>query len=437
VLERLITSLESRVFLLHNVNQDGPVVFQTRWAMSYLRGPLTRQQVKQLMTGRKPAAAPALARKPAGESAAGMPATSARPISAPAATAPAATDLSSVPPVAPPGVNQVFLPVAVREGDALHTIESNAGGRIRPTGQQVVFQPGLIGIATVTFNDRKLGLDETQDVALMLPVDPEMRVVDWRDAQPVQLAERDLGTEPPRGASFVGSGPASISSARALGKLETDLADYLYRNQSFSLLYHPALKLYAEPGETERDFRARVQQAAREARDEAVDKIRDRYEAKINRLATQKSKEEQELAEDKAQLQGRVGEEILSGLDSVAGIFGLFGSRRRKSLTGLSKAASKRRITAQAQADIDESVETIKRLEGELETLRADMEAEMSAATEEWSKVAEELQQVQVNPRKSDIDVRLVALAWAPTWEVSYEDSRGFARTESVPAFKA
>ena len=86
-----------------------------------------------------------------------------------------------------------------------------------------------------------------------------------------------------------------------------------------------------------------------------MDDIREKYDVKLQRLADRKAKEEQELAEDKAQLTGRVGEELLSGLDSVAGLFGLFGSRRRKSVSSLSKAATKRRITAQAQADIDES----------------------------------------------------------------------------------
>jgi hypothetical protein len=311
------------------------------------------------------------------------------------------------------------------------------GGRVTPTAQQVVFQPAVVGLAAINFTDRKLGLDETQDMALMLPVDPDARLLDWRDAQPVGVQERDLDTQPPREALFSGGVPSALSSARALTQLGRDLADHLYRNQAFTLLHNPTLKIYAKPGENERDFRARCQQAAREERDKAVDDVRTKYETKLQRLTEQKAKEQQELAEDKAQLQGRVGEEILSGLDSVAGMFGLFGSRRRKSLGGLSRVASKRRMTASAQSDIDESVASIKRMDEDLADLTSDMEAEMTAVTDEWTKAADDIQEAKVTPRKSDIDVRLVTLAWTPSWEVTYQDARGLARTDVVPAFSA
>jgi hypothetical protein len=339
--------------------------------------------------------------------------------------------------VPPPGVNQVFLPVTVRDNAALIAVEDKVGGRVSAQGQQLIFEPALVGLAQIAFTDRKLNLSETQDVALMLAIEPDAGSVDWRDAQPVGLSERDLRTDAPREALFAGGVPAAFSSARSLTKLEADLADFLYRNQAFTLLQCPVLKVYAKPGETERDFRARVQQAAREARDDAIDKIRDTYEVKLDRITAQKEKEEAELAEDRAQLQGRVAEEVFSGLDSVAGIFGLFGSRRRKNLGGLSKAATKRRMTATAQADIDESVAKIKQFEEQLAQLQSDMEAEMSAETEEWTKAAEDIQEVNVAPRKSDIDVRLVSLAWRPTWEVTYQDARGLTRTEVVPAFAA
>ena len=132
-----------------------------------------------------------------------------------------------------------------------------------------------------------------------------------------------------------------------------------------------------------------------------------------------------------------MGEEILSGLDSVAGMFGLFGTRKRKSVSSLSKAATKRRMTASAQADVDESIAKIKQFEEQIAQLKADMEADMSAATDEWTKAAEDAQEVKVAPKKSDIDVRLVSIAWKPTWEVTYQDARGLARTELVPAFNA
>jgi hypothetical protein len=435
VLDKLISSLDSRVFLLHNVNEDAPVVFNTRWAMSYLRGPLTRQQVKELMADRKPAAPsePARRRDAASPGTARVeePASSSVVGVVPAV----GQGLASMPPVAPPGVSQVFLPVMVRERETLRIVEDKLGGQITPTGQQLIYQPALVGLASVAYADRKTGLDEVQELSLVLPLDPEARTLDWRAAQPVEVNERDLETRTPSDALFAGGVPASINGARALSQMKTSLADYLYRSQAFTLLYNPTLKLYADPGETERDFRARCQQAARELRDEEVDKVRAKYEVKLKRLADRKEKEELELAENKAQRTGRVGEEILSGLDSVAGLFGLFGTSKRKSLSSLSKAATKRRMTAQAQADIDESKAEIERIDQEVATLQADMEEELSALTESWTEASEKIEEVKVAPKKSDIDVHLVSLAWAPSWEVSYEDLRGLQRTESVRAY--
>ena len=440
VLDKTISSLESRVFLMHNVNQSTPIVFQTRWAMSYLRGPLTRQQVKQLMAGRKPAASVAPGRKPAASSASAAAPASA-PSATPSAVAPAVAAagitaaVSTMPPAAPPGVNQVFLPVTMREGDALRAVQAKVGGSIRATGQQLVCEPVLVGLASVTFVERKSGLNETNDVAVMLPVDPQATVIDWRDSVPISLQERDLATEPPAGVLFSGGVPSIVSAARALSRLQSDLADHLYRTQAFAMLSNPTLKLTAKPGENERDFRARCQQAGREARDQAVDDVRAKYETKLQRLTDQKEREEQELDSDKAQLQGRVGEEILSGLDTVAGMFGLFGTRRRSSLSGVSRVASKQRMQAKARANVQESVDAIKRLESDLADLKSQMEAEMSATTEVWTKAADDIQEVRVAPRKSDVDVHLVALAWSPQWEVTYQDARGLARTETIPAF--
>ena len=147
-------------------------------------------------------------------------------------------------------------------------------------------------------------------------------------------------------------------------------------------------------------------------------------------------REERELAEDKAQYQGRVGEEVLSGLSTVAGFLGVFG-RRSTSTRGLSSAASKRRITTAAQADIKESEAEIARMKADMEALQHDMEEDAAALTQQWDEAVNDIQQAKIAPKKTDIDVQMVALAWAPTWEVTYEDARGRSRTDAVPAYSA
>jgi hypothetical protein len=427
VLDKTISALDSRVFLMHNVNLRAPVVFTTRWAMSYLRGPLTRQQIKTLMAGRK-----TRDEGPKTKDAAGP---SAIRVEVAAGAASTLVGLVAQPPVLPPGIKQVYLPVTMTEAQSTRAIADRSGGSVSTTEKRLVYEPAIIGIASVQFTDRKLGVDESQDYSLLLPADAETKVVSWKNAHAVKLDPRDLESEPVADAFFVPVLPEGASNARAQSRLATDLTDHLYRTATFDLLSNPTVKLHAHPGESERDFRIRCQQAAREQRDTAIDALRKKYAPKVERIEDRLAREERELAEDKAQYQGRIGEEVLSGLSTVAKFLGVTG-RKSKSLSGLSTAASKRRITSSAKADIAESEAEIARLKADVEALNEEMEREIGMLTQVWTDAVDSIQPVQIAAKKTNIDVQMVALAWTPTWEVTYEDARGRSRTDAVPAYE-
>jgi hypothetical protein len=431
VLDKLISSLDNRVFLLHNVHAEGPVVMNTRWAMSYLRGPLTREQVKGLMAGRK---APALS-APAAQPAAAAVSIAADGVRAARPTGAATPEgLNVQPPALPPGIEQVYLPVTVSASQTTRAIADRVGGNISPSEQRLVYEPALLGLASVHFLDRARDVDETRDYSLLLPLAEQAALVSWKDSLPVNVNPRDLEDRPASGALFLCGLPEATRDARAITGLGRDLTDHLYRSEEFSLAYNPTLKLYAKPGESDRDFKVRCQQVAREDRDDAVEAMRKKYDAQLERLEERMAKEEQELAQDKADYQGRIGEEVLSGLSSVVGALGLFG-RRSRSLTGLSSAASKRRMTSTAKADITESEAAIARMKADIEELTGQVEKEANALTQQWATAAEDIQALKVSPRKTDIDVQMVALAWAPSWEVTYEDLSGRNRTDAIPAY--
>ena len=425
-LDKIISSLDSRVFLMHNVNLKEPVIFQTRWAMSYLRGPLTRGQIKTLMAGRKGAAGPAIA-------AAGKPAF--LPGQGPSAATVGAGGVSAQPPVLPPGIKQAYLPVAVAKNDAMQAIAARTGDALADAQQVLVYEPALIGFASVHFADRKLAIDERQDTTLLLPLDPGAKVISWKDAQPVSLEPRDLQESPVVDAAFSVDLPEGVTSVKAFAGLAADLTDHIYRNQGFELAYNPTLKLYARSGESARDFVARCQQAAREARDAGVDKLTDKYETQLKRIQDRLANEQQDLADAKAKYKGRQAEEVLSGVSTVAGMFGLLTGRKRKSLSGLSSAATKRRLTSEAKANIEQAEEDIARLEAQVKDIQVQMQGEADALTQQWTKAAGDIQKTQITPKKADIDVQTVALAWMPSWRVSYTDSRGRNRTDSQPAY--
>ncbi len=442
-LEKIISSLDSRLFLLHDVNLARPVVFSTRWAMSYLRGPLTRAQIKQLMAGRKPAVPEQAAAVPAaGPSAivqpAGEVAASAGRVSGAAAPSAAgdAPGLATQPPVLPPGVKQVYLPASRGAAQAARDLDTRA--TIDPSVGRLVYSPGLLAFANVHFVDRKSGLDVAQDLALLLPLDAPpgsggTTVTDWQDAVAVDVDPRRLADRPDAGALFRGDLPAGFSDARAYTRQQADLVDYLYRTQVYALAHNPTLKLYAEAGESERDFSVRCQQAAREGRDAAADKLRAKYAVQLQRIQDKLTAEQRDLTDAQRNYRGRQAEEVLSGVATVAGWLGLGG--RRRGLSGISSVASKNRLAGSAKANIAESQADVARLQAQLEDLKSRLESDTADLTRTWDQAGQDVAPLRVTPRKSDVQVQMLALAWAPNWEFTYLDARGLPRTDAVPAY--
>jgi hypothetical protein len=255
-------------------------------------------------------------------------------------------------------------------------------------------------------------------------------VVRWENADEVSIAPDDMEDDPGDEEAIFGETPRELSTVRKLKALKKDYSDYLYHEQRLSLLYHPKLKVYSRPDESERQFKIRVAQAAREKRDAEVDKLKSRYQTKLDRLAKRLEREEVELEEDKAEYSARKQEEMVSGAETVLGIFGIFG--RRKSI---SSAMTKRRMTTKAKLDVKESEEEIARLQKEIEEMEAELKEEAQAIADRWDEMLDDLETYEVKPRRSDVDVEMAAVAWLPYWEIIYE-ARGRRVSDRIPAWK-
>jgi outer membrane murein-binding lipoprotein Lpp len=428
-LERSITSLSSRNFLLHNVHQDRDLIFQTRWAMSYLRGPLTRPQVRELMLTRKGVAPSATL--PSGNAAAEQ--------AAPAATPHQLTNTADTagyhrtPPGLPPDLTQVFLPARVSPSSAVARLEKAEGRRVSVTESRLVYEAQLLAQGRVRFTDRTRRVDESRQLGHLVGGNAVGAIVRWQEATPVVFDSRDLQNQPEENALF-GAVPAQLNSGAEIRAAGKDWSDYLYREEVLSLRHLPALNLYAEPGESERDFVARAHQVAREKRDAEVEKMRLKYQTKLDRLEDKLSKEQADLAGDRAQYEARKREELLSAGESVVGMLGIFGRRRSSSV--VSKAATKRRLTTKAATDIRQSEAEIKRLEQEIEEMRQEMQTEAEDIGRRWTSVAEKTETYDIRPSRGNVEVELVALAWAPYWEIGYPSAGGQTAYDRVPAWE-
>lgn len=394
-MEQTLAGLGNRVFLMNNVHEDAPVIFETRWVLSYLRGPLTRDQIKTLMDPRKAAPARAAGAAPAG------------------AAAPAPAPVSGgakQPPALPPDVPRYFIP---RRG---------GGG----TDSGLVYQPRLLGVAKVRFADTKSKVDVVREVTCLTPITNAAVSVNWADSELVELAVADLEKSPEQEARYADL-PSAASQAKSYAGWNRDLTSWLYQNQALELFKSPSLGAVSQPDEDERDFRVRLQQAAREQRDEAVEKLRQKYAPKIAALQERLRKAEQRVAKEKAQASQ-------AGLQTVfsigATLLGAFTGRKIISSSTISKVSSAARKAGQAMEqskDVGQASETVEAIQQQLADLQAQFAEETAALEAKMDPQSETFETVVVKPKKSDISVQLVALVWAPYWQ----DSQG----QSTPAW--
>ncbi len=401
--DQLISNLGKRVFLLHNVHEKHPVPFRTRWAMNYLTGPLTRVQIPALnalagaaLQAVSPSQVPQ--RPQAGQAAAPAPA---------AAPEPAEPELegSETRPAIPGGVAEYFLPHNLTLSQA-----ARSDGRELPADavpQGLLYRPALLAQAEIRFFQRKYNLDhELRRTALVL--EPDRRgSVRWDDFLVRPIDPRSLERAPAPQARFAAL-EAPFSDARTLKSLENDFADWGYRATEATVRANETLKVYAGPEVSAAEFREMCAEAAREARDKEIKKISASFEKKIDALEKKLAREERELAEDEAELSQRKMEEMGTHLENVAGLFGL--GRKRRMTTSLSK----RRMTAQAKADVEESRDAIEEFEEDIQELEAEAQEVLQEINDRWGEVANEVSEIKVTPYKKDVLVDTFGVAWLP-----------------------
>jgi DNA helicase HerA-like ATPase len=425
--DRMISAVKSRVFLLHNVHEREPVVFHTRWAMSYLRGPMTRNQVRELAgvtdptpayTPEEPAYAPRPAERPVSVAAPPPPAPPAPP---PEPELP----YNKVPPQLPSAVKQVYLPpqISLRTALAEFSRERRLSARAQKDQEgHLIYEPTLVGLAQLRFPHTRSRQTHSEEVSYLLPV--AEAVADWSEAK-VQLEPRDLEDEPEQGAYFVDL-PSELGAARSLSSLRKDFEDFLYYNSAVTIWFNPHLKLYSKFDETFKAFERRCRGAAKKAHDAELKKLRTKYKTKLDRLEAALRREERELEDDKIELDARKQEELLSGVESV---FGLFAGR--KSSRRLSSASRKRRMTRQAKADVEESEKVIEELEDQIDELEEEAKLEVQELMDKWGELIEEVEEIEVRPRRADVQINVFALAWTPRWEVTIA-----GQAFSMPAYE-
>jgi hypothetical protein len=414
----LISSLDKREFLLHNVHEGAPITFRTRWAMSYLRGPLTREQVSDLMAGREP---DSVADHTAAPGAGGETSES-------GAAAVLASDgsLSTSPPSVGGDISQVFVPVALGATGAALAIEEEVGPNAEVVGQSLVYHPAVVARGAVTYFHRPSGAQDRQEFSLAVRP-AEGGVIRWDEAETLAAAGRS-GASPEEGAAFA-SLPESMNEARELASSRGDLEDFLYRSRRITLFEATALDEFSRPGETAADFRLRLAQEARERRDLEIDKLEERYETRLDRIDERVRKATAQVDRYEADASARKRETIVAIGESVLGAF--LGKRSSRSA---SSGLRRMRMSSTAKQRADDAEENLESLQVDAQELETELSEKVSEITRRWETSALELEDVAVTPRRTDIDVQTVAIGWLPYRRVTYE-AGGRTGEKDVPAY--
>jgi hypothetical protein len=307
--------------------------------------------------------------------------------------------------------------------------EQRRGVLLSSQSAQKVYQPAILAWGQVHFQDSRRSIDHTEEHSYLLPVPEDLAWVDWQQNR-VTLERDDLQTTPPAGAQFVDI-PPSVGGAKKWKALQKDLNNFLYREVRLTIYRNKSLKLYSEVGESQGRFVQRCQEVAAELQKAKEEKVNAKFESRMARLEDRLQREERELHADRVEYEGRKREETLSLGESVLGLF----TGRRRSRT-FSEVSRRRRLTSQAQADVQESEEVITDLEKQIAELRREWDQALQELTEEAAEVSRQVEEVQIKPRKTDIDLTVFGLAWVPYWHVAFEDASGASRTLMLAAYQ-
>ena len=368
-MERTLAGLGKRRFLLHNVHEDEAVVFNTRWALSYLAGPLTRDHIRLLMGKVKKTIA----------------------ATAQAVTKPR-TKAAEMAPSLPPDIPQYFV----------------AG-----SAEKLVYHPRLIAAGDMVFSSARYKVEDERSVIFTAEFDDGPVAIDWDAAEALDIAVDDLEDTAEDGASFADV-PAAAMQAKSYTDWNRDFKRWLRQNQTMSVYRSKRFKLTSEGGESEGDFRIRLQDVASEKRDLEIAKIRKRYASKVTTLENRLMRANQAIDREKEQ---STKKKLDTAVSFGAAILGAVLGRKRFSSTTATKIGSAIKTAGGASkeaSDVARATETAEKVKADLEAMNQECEKMIADLDTAFDAQSETLDEVIVRAKTTDIHVDLVGLVWMP-----------------------
>lgn len=416
--DRIISGLQKRVFLMHNVHDSKPQLFQTRWVLNYLAGPMTRSQIPALNklagAGKQEAAVEKLP-----QATEGIP-----PMSAPetvvAQQAEVVSPYISTRPAVPSGLEEYFVPASLDLKSAAEYARMNISSAQEP--EDILYRPALLVQAEVRYLARKYNIEDVRQFASLVQ-DSNSQLIRWEDHQ-FKPFDQDRLHSQPMPASVFDQLPAWLESSRNLKSLSSDFVDWVYRTGEIRIRANETLKVYAGPEVTSAAFREMCSDAARNQVDQEIDKLKGVFEKKRDALERKIKLQEMQVDEQKGDLDQRRLEELGTGGELLLSVF----TNRRKSI---SSSLSKRRMTAKAKANFEQEQQELKALEEQMRGLDKEQEQAVQDVRDRWVDAVNDIDEIPLTPYKKDIFVELFGVAWLPYFRV-----KSGTELREIPAFE-
>lgn len=371
----LLSGMKGRQFVLNCAHLDAPLLFATRWVLSFLKGPISASDIKILMATRKPA-----------EASSGVPEPDA-----------------TVQPLKIPGPSdqQPVLPRAVGQYFYLQNT----------TDAQIVFEPWLAAVSKVRFYNASRNIDAVKEVACRLYLDEQFSRPVWENAEKLAYTTDECTDTAPSKSSYYPL-PAAITGQKNLKPLEKSFSDYLYQTKRLELFRVKPLKLESTPGESLGDFKVRISDYLREKKDTAVEKLRRKYETRQKRIEQRLNTAMDRLDKERMDVQTKTTDTVLSF--GVAVVGALFGNKTLSTTNASKVAAGMRKAgrVAKEKADVRRAQENVAERQRELEALAVEIEERIDELSATFSADAYDVETFSIKPRRRDIFDVQAFLLW-------------------------
>lgn len=367
-LDKMLALTGARKFILRSIYEKDPMLFETRWTLSYLRGPLTLPQISQLT---QPSQRPSPAPK-AGEEK-GKP--------------------SETKPNIPAGMLEFYL-------------------RDSKLSPPLRYKPKVMGLAKLHFIDVKNKIDVWKEACLIAPFDESSQTVQWEQSIPLPDWQNQLDKAPLAGSTFEEL-PGGLMNEKNYAAFERSLMTSLYQNQGITLYQIPEFNLISKIDETEAEFRSRIAADLHEKREDAIKKIQTKFADKKAQLNEKIRRAQEKLSDKQHKAIWQKVEAFLSFLTAIIGaLLGRGVTKGTITQTGTSiRRAGKIGMGSQDAAQAEEDY---KMYQQQMDDLQAQLNQEISQTTASMDPNAVKLEAVNIRPRKSDIILEKTALVWVP-----------------------